>query len=81
MAPRSTEGPPPWAAWPSRAQACILSYWVSLRPFPGHRRSRQGSSDCVTGALSQGRRFTEFPYVAERANVPCPNRAQVEVGM
>lgn len=23
---RSTEGPPPWAAWPSRAQARILGY-------------------------------------------------------
>lgn len=25
-------------------------YWVSLRPFPGHRGHRPGSNDCVTQA-------------------------------
>ena len=38
-----------------------LGYRVSRQPFPGHRRSGQGSSDCVTQALSQGTRSAESP--------------------
>ena len=39
----------------------VLGYQVSRQPFPGHRRSGQGSSDCVTQALSQGTRSAESP--------------------
>ena len=67
-----TVGPPPWAARPSRAQARHSGYWVSLRPFPGHRRSRWGSSDFVTGAPSQGRWSAKFLHVAGRTSILRP---------